>query len=70
MAKSRKTLKHRQSASAGRPQHHNGRFGGTDAGSNPGHDLYHFVLRFRLSFQSPGKWLRGQDLFKILPCSS
>ncbi len=23
-----------------------------------GHDLYYFVLRFRLSFQSPGKWSR------------
>lgn len=27
--------------------------------SNPGHDTNHFVLRFRLSFRSPRKWLRG-----------
>ena len=35
------------------------RFNSVAAGSNPGHDTNHFVLRFRLSFRSPGNWLRG-----------
>ncbi len=34
---------------------------GALVGSNPGRDANHFVLRFRLSFRSPGKWLRGHD---------
>jgi len=38
---------------------------GALVGSNPGHDLYHFVLRFRLSFRYPGKWSRRHAISKI-----
>ena len=44
-------------------------FDGRDAGSNPGHDTNHFVLRFLHSFRSPGNWLRGHATIKRLHCS-